>query len=361
MMAIVPTTIGWFLIGVGYTKVQIFTGRILTGVANGVVYLGQVYSTECIFVNHPHLQDHVNTWYQLLFTFGEVFCYVLSASLPYQQVALVTASIGVFISLSIFWFIPESPKWLYQIGRLREARHSEKQLSIYQPLYARTYYTDTYQMNIKRQNNIWGDFQRFREKNVYKPMFILTSWFSLIAFNGGAVLTTYMVYMLTDNNDQEQNFDAYQLSIISGICGLVATILMSCIITCLGIKLLFISSSFFMSLSLAAYAISEFPIKNWQKILKIIHVISVWIMMFFYSLGTIKLAFSVIGDMCPHNFKGLACIPTIVFNLMKAVAVKLHLYLYEYYENNVYFGYAIINLISILFTAIFIPETMRKT
>lgn len=386
LLAVLPTCIGWLLISMGTSNIIIFTGRILTGFTSGILYFGQVYAAECIVVNHTHLRNHFNTWGMISMSLGELLCYTLAYLLPYREVAFVSASIAAIICLAIFCYIPESPHWLYKRGRLAAARNSERKLSIYQPILNNDYIPPTSELKTNMKKIIEG----LSRKDVYKPLCIMTIWLSLIMFSGGQCIISYMVDVLTIQTNIRSSYwklpplnitrqkslvqiseyqvssssnspitSAYMLTVISGICNLVAVILMSSVITRTRTKLTFLTSTFCMSVALLAYGVSEFRI--WQPTFAIVHVVSVWLILFFYAFGTASVATSVVGEMFPHDAKGFASIPMISMSLTGAIAVKLHLYLYSYFGGWLYFIYAFINFINMIFTAVFVPETVGKT
>lgn len=384
-VATIPPTIGWLFISFGYSSTFLLIGRMLTGFTNGIAYISQVYAAECIFVNHTHLRNHLNAWPLIVNALGQLLNYGLSVVMPYQNVALVATAIGVTASLSIYFCIPESPEWLHKKGRLKEARHSEARLCIYQPILgSNDEPSDSSCANGPPTMSVTTGFRLLKRKDVYKPVCIMTAWFALIIFSGGSLLLSYMVDLLKTTSDSEASSywktdggtqrpgttssqsgtssgNEYELSVMSGILTLVAVILMSCVITRIGVKWTAMSSSFCMALGWTAYGVSQLRSENWQNILNVIHVVSIWVAVFFYSFGGITAALSVVAEMFAHDVKGFASVTTIAMGVFAALAVKAHLYLNAYFGAMLYFYYAFLNLVTVMYIAVFVPETVGKT
>lgn len=373
VISIIPTIIGWVLMCLNFGITTIFIGRFLTGMISGSLLVGQVYTAECVIVNHYHLRNSFTMWEPLSAAFGILLTYILGSLLPYENVAYITTIVTIFSLLGILLFIPESPHWLFNRGLIKKAKISEKRLNIRQPILQDLNIILSEDFNLKScLQSIKTGIRKLRRKDVYKPLFIMTTWCTSVMYTGGAALNAYMVDIISTSSHENILSDyteyrnvsfRYDLSIISGVLILLAVILASSFVTYVGIKKLFFFSSFnaFIGLVALTFSLSYQSLDKNQNVLNMIHVISIWLITFFYSFGVITVPCSILGEMFPYDAKGFASIPVMGLCFSAAVAIKLHLYLCSYFGAFTYILYAFVNLANVIFVYFLVPETVGKT
>lgn len=385
IISVIPNILGWMLLILDFQRTITFSGRILTGVNSGCMYISQVYAAECIVVNHPNWRNSLNVWQGIALSLGMTLTYALGCLLPYQGVAAAAAFLSIILLLINYLYIPESPKWLYHKGLIKEAKRSEKLLGIHQPILKDIDSIETPSCAGKT-SHFFIVIRKLMRKDVYKPLLVITILYIMIMFSGGPAITAYMVDIITVGTETSQstyntkryfshenipnivqsstsNDPSYELGLISSILSLVAVSLVSIVVRYGGIKKLYYFSSVGMSIWLCLLGISVFHFDNqsMQVFFNTLHVISVWCISFFYCFGVTTIPTSILGELFPHNAKGFACIPAIVFCLSSGAAVKLHPYLFLYFGGTLYIFYAIVLFASTIFVGLFLPETVGKT
>lgn len=377
IFCIIPCIIGWLLLGISNNIHVIYMGQFLAGIIPGCIYIGQIYAAESIVVNHDHLRSSFSTWSTIALAIGILLCQVLGRLLSYQTVALIATAMAIISLTCICIFIPESPHWLCERGQIHRARLSEQQLNIHQPVlkdFDHTQVSVEFDMGHTWQS-IKRGAQKLKRKDVYKPLIILNVWFTFVVFSGGACIIAYQVNFLNDYpvithpldtlwfGSKDNSLLGYDLSIISAILTLIAAILTSISVTLTGIKKLFDISSIGMAIGMAGLAASLYvdEVHQAMKFWRLIHTTSIWLIIFFYSLGVCTIPTSVIGEMFPHDAKGFSSLPSISFCGLGGILIKMHLYLHNHIGYLLYFIYACVNILSIVFVEIFVTETVGKS
>ncbi|XP_065214480.1 uncharacterized protein LOC135841446 [Planococcus citri] len=388
MISVIPSVLGWLLLLLDFQRTITFSGRILTGVNSGCMYISQVYAAECIVVNHPHWRNSLNVWQGIALSLGMILTYALGCLLPYRYVAAAAAVFSFLLLLINYLYIPESPQWLYHKGLIKEAKRSEKLLGIHQPILKDIDSIETPSCSSKTSHFITV-IRKLMRKDVYKPLLVMTMLYTMIMFSGAPAFTAYMVDIITVGSETSQpaqevmpstrqfpflrhyihyfapttNDPDYELGLISSILGLIAVFLVSVVVPYGGIKKVYYFSSVGMSVCLCLLSVSLFHFDNqsMQNVLNVLHVISVWCASFFISFGVATIPTSILGELFPHSAKGFACIPSIVFCMCSGIAVKIHPYLLLYCGGVLYVYYAILLLASTVFFALFVPETVGKS
>lgn len=335
-------------------------GRFLTGLTTGATtYVSSVYLAECIVRHRLKVRSSFTTWSSVAITFGILIVYTLGTFLPYNAVALIFTILSVIFVLLIIIFIPESPIWLYQKGRIGDAEWSVKYLRLH-----------TLISELEENPNLSGDmslpadqtgiFNLLRRKDVYKPLIITTTLLSFAMLSGGMVLVTYMVDII--NTDALGYANSYTFAMISGVLQLTISASITFILPHTGNRKLTMFSGIGMTIGMSLIAFTAtYEDARYQYTIDIAHMISVLFCITMFSFGFLTMPGALLGELFPVEAQGLASIPSLLSFLVNCVATKVHLYLYTEYGGVIYYVYAALDGIGTVLVYFMMPETVGKT
>ena len=218
--------------------------------------------------------------------------------------------------------------------------------------------------------------QKLKRRDVFKPLITMNVWFCLVVFSGGTSIIAFQVDILNDYPSpthssntsrlgvKEEDLIGYNSAIISAVLSLVGSILSSILVNYLGIKKLFNMSSIGMAIGMVGLAVTLRHVgkeHDAMELWRATHTASVWLIDFFFGLGVSTIPTSVIGEMFPYDAKGFAGLISITHCGVGGVVIKMHLYAYDMCGYYLYFMYAFMNLLDVLFVEMFVPETVGKT
>ncbi|XP_067045658.1 solute carrier family 2, facilitated glucose transporter member 8-like [Acropora muricata] len=118
MVCALPFELGWLLIAFAQNRTMLYSGRVITGVACGMVSLAvPVYIAEVVPARLRGMLGSVN---QLAVTLGLVLSYTTGAYVPWRWLALVGAIPPALLALLMF-FMAETPRRSFGKNRRSEA------------------------------------------------------------------------------------------------------------------------------------------------------------------------------------------------------------------------------------------------
>ncbi|KAJ9581437.1 hypothetical protein L9F63_023369, partial [Diploptera punctata] len=122
LLATAPIAIaGWLIIGFAESFALLLVARLILGIGVGMVFA--VTPMYCGEIAEDRIRGALGSFLQLLVCVGILFEYCIGPYIDYNVLAFVTVTIPIAFAVSFFFF-PESPYYLLQVGKTEEATKS---------------------------------------------------------------------------------------------------------------------------------------------------------------------------------------------------------------------------------------------
>lgn len=123
LFIIVPplASLGWILIGISSSKLTLFSGRLLT-----CVTIALLNNTPLVYVSeiaHPEIRPVLSSIVGQSWGLGTSFAWILSYFCDWRTIAYLS-TIPLMVSMITSLFLPESPYWLVEVGKVEKALES---------------------------------------------------------------------------------------------------------------------------------------------------------------------------------------------------------------------------------------------
>ncbi|XP_065217992.1 uncharacterized protein LOC135843880 [Planococcus citri] len=356
----IPAFIGYaFLAIAGPFRVEyLYIGQLFAGISQGaVIYVTTVYIAESMAPDNLHFRSSLASWTMLGIIFGITSTYVSGYFFHYDSVALIAASIALISSILVLVFVPESPAWLDQQGRFKEAQRARHRLGCT--------HVSTIDLsiggNLHLQDSFYSYLSKVRRKDVYKPLLTTVTYFFFQQFSGVQIFSAYMVNTITVKS---LAIDSYLTSLIGGIAMSLGQISYTVFLPKLGVRKIAILSSVLTSLTtlVLAICIHLSEIEAWYShIVDYIHIVSVWCTIFFSALGIATVPYSILGEIFPTDAKGFASISVFSECVFYFIILMMHPRVVTLSSCAVFYVYAMIGFLAVPFVYWCIPETVGRT
>ncbi|CAL8145354.1 unnamed protein product [Orchesella dallaii] len=121
LISAIPFAIGWAALAFPTKVWMLYTGRFLTGFADGsVIITASIYLCE---IAEPDLRGRLSVVWFVMIRLGILFVNGVGSLLPYHQLSAISFTLSVAFGVSIL-FLPESPRWLMTKWQEQEATYS---------------------------------------------------------------------------------------------------------------------------------------------------------------------------------------------------------------------------------------------
>ncbi|KAK8325427.1 hypothetical protein V6Z12_A11G050700 [Gossypium hirsutum] len=339
LIAAIPNIIGWLAISFANHSSFLFMGRLLEGFGVGIIsYTVPVYIAEIAPQNMRGSLGSVN---QLSVTIGIMLAYLLGLFTNWRVLA-VLGILPCLILIPGLFFIPESPRWLAQMGMTEEFEASLQVL--------RGFDTDiSVEVNdIKRavassRKTTTIRFADLRRRRYWYPLTVGIGLLVLQQLSGINAVLFYSSNIFERAGVKSSNVATFGLGLIQ-----ISSSGMT-------LSLLLVATAFYVE----GYILEDSVIHSAMGIMSLVGLVAFAIS---FCLGVGAIPWVIMSEILPVNIKGLAGSVATLFNWMTAWAVTMTANLLLSWSGGGTFTiYAGLAAFTIIFVARCVPETKGRS
>ncbi|RDX92821.1 Sugar transporter ERD6-like 5, partial [Mucuna pruriens] len=346
---------GWLAITFSKVAWCLYVGRLMIGCGIGLLsFVVPVYVAE---ITPKNLRGTFTAVHQLMICCGMSLTYLIGAFVNWRFLAL-TGTIPCFVQLLSLPFIPDSPRWLAKVGRLRESdsalqRLRGKNADVYQEATEIRDYTEAF----KRQTeaSIIGLFQM----KYLKSLIVGVGLMILQQFGGinGIIFYANSIFISAGFSESIGTIAMVAVKIPMTTLGVLLMdksgrrplLLVSAVGTCIGCFL-------------AALSFVLQDLHKWKGVSPIMALVGVLVYMGFYSIGIGAIPWVIMSEIFPINVKGSAgSLVTLVSWLCSWMVSYAFNFLMSWSSAGTFFMFSSICGFTVLFVAKLVPETKGRT
>nr|AHF27420.1 putative sugar transporter 6 [Phaedon cochleariae] len=352
-----PLTLSWLLIALAKSKTLIFTGRIIAGIMDGILFTAiPPFLTE---IADPEIRGFLGMSYILAMVFGMLFINVLFLCVSEVTTAFIASVISLLI-LAILPWIPDSPYHLIMKKDVLAAKASLQKYrgrgEVVEEMYRIT--------KIIIENNEDGKFidllnNRFNRKSLFIAI-------GLTVFQQTSGILAIQSYCATVFDESRQFFDPTISNLIYFVVYLFSTLLSQLLVDISGRRFLIMLSSGIvipMLLLNGTYLyLREFTTIDTTSF-DFIQLVAILLYVSSFSFGLNTIPTLISSEIFPSNMKGVGlCMVNICFSIVSSGVIKLFSLTKDSFGMCVpFYTFAIFSSAGMIFTVFFVPETNRKT
>ncbi|CAL8133475.1 unnamed protein product [Orchesella dallaii] len=353
-----PFVAGWLLIGFATNSAMLITGRALLGFCGGSFSIAApLYVTE---IAEDRIRGALGSLLQVMVVLGILFSYVVGAFISYKWLAVLCSFVPVIFFFSMI-FIPETPRYLLTKGRASEASDSLTWLR--QNLSAHEIEVELKQIEAS-VNDVLAEKSSFRDLFEYRHLYPTSLMIGIMLFQQLSGVNAVIFYTTDIFHSAGASLPDYLSTIIFGVVQLSATVLSTLLVDKAGRKILFLTSSAVMCVSLIALGI-YFQLKSEGKNegLGWLPLVSLMLFICAFSIGYGPLPWLLLGEMIPQKVKARAAsIVTMVNWILCFVVTKFFRSIQEALTIQwCYWIFSVCCAVGFVFVLILLPETKGKT
>jgi len=365
MMLALPDLIGWILVAASQNLGMMLLGRFMAGFSAAAYSSNiQIYVAE---ISQPQQRGWLSGLTVPIMAIGVLIMYLLGSLLPWHLAACVCLPVPclMVLSLALFW---DSPYWYFQIGKDKSAfaaleQFRGKNMNVVSEVFQ-------IQQQMKGQGEIIEEASFFEgltkisSDPVYrKPFIILNILFLFMLFSGKFSIDFYAVNIFKISGG---HLNEYASAVIISLIHLFGALLFIPLAKVVSRRILLISSSFMMGISLTLLGLSVFTINkqapNVIAGLDWVPLIAIIVYMVSAPVGLCSIPFMYIAEFYPTEMRSvLGGLTIAISNLELFLVVKTFPNLEHCLgEHGVFLFYACACFGAILFTLSYIPETKDR-
>ena len=196
IIIVAPVTVcSWVIIGFAERLWVILVSRVISGVIYGIIQAnGKVYASE---IADKNLRGSLGAILGCMFSLGNIFTYVTGYFITSWRTVAFLQVIPAIILWVFMLFLPESPYWLLQRGRLREAR---KALELLRGKDYEEELTEIIKKKESKNSEKNGVMTTLMSKRFLKPFLKISPMMILKDLAGMSIIGYYMVELFENTN-----------------------------------------------------------------------------------------------------------------------------------------------------------------
>ncbi|KAG8181153.1 hypothetical protein JTE90_024449 [Oedothorax gibbosus] len=354
MLVSVTYVLSWLVIAYAPTVSVVYIGRLLSGFCQGMCSV--TIPAYIVEIAPPAIRGLLSSGFQVAFSFGVLVVMSLGTVLRWSWLAVagaVIVTLGSFLML----FMPESPPWLIRESRTAEAMRGLRFLKGPKADTKKAFSDISASLAFQEVGKF--TIRQLRESSFYKPVSIAVSLMFFQQFSGINPLMSYTVDIFQDTGTSIQPKYA---SIVVAVVQVAGTVITSFLMDRTGRRLLFTTSSFFMSVGLMSLGVYQYMASKNQVDIDSygwIPLASFVVYIFAFSLGVGPIPFVMTPEISPLRSRSLIMAIASLFNSLFGFGVtkvfndmRNLIGLYGLYWTYCFFSFA-----SALFGFFLLPET----
>ncbi|XP_059459412.1 sugar transporter ERD6-like 6 isoform X3 [Corylus avellana] len=360
VVAGIPNIIGWLAISFASDTTFLYMGRLLEGFGVGIIsYTVPIYIAE---ISPQNMRGSLGSVNQLSVTIGVLFAYLLGMFVSWRVLAII-GILPCAVLIPGLLFIPESPRWLAKMERTEDFESSLQVL--------RGFGTDisieaneiktSVALASKKSTITFSDLRR---KRYWFPLTIGIGLLILRQFTGINGVLFYSSNIFESAGVSSSNLATF----ILGVIQVIATGVSTWLADRAGRRLLLIISSSGMTLSLILVAVAFYlegvvsEDSSIYTMFGILSVVGLVLLVITFSMGIGSLPWVIMSEILPANIKVLAGSIATMANWLTTWVVTLTAnLLLSWSSGGTFTIYATVSAFTLVFVALWVPETKGKT
>ncbi|XP_031836351.1 trehalose transporter 1-like protein isoform X2 [Nomia melanderi] len=367
-LSAIPLCTGWIIMGVSTNVPYLLTGRIVSGLAVGLMSVpAQVLLAE---MSDPRLRGILTGLSLVFYCFGILLVYALGASFTWDVVAFCGIILPL-MALIAFTLIPESPVWLVRQAKLKKARKAllwlrggnTDQVNTEIAILEARVKADLARKIISTSytDQMFSAISTILDPTILKPLIIINVFNILLLSSGTYIIVFYAVELIS--NIGGENINNYFAAVITAVIRLLFTLIGSTLLLFLGRRSLGILSAFgsgVASLFLAGYILTRKESSSID-----VYVVGVCLLMYVAanSLGLMVLPGIMGGELLPQRARGIGgAFSFFVFNMFTFAVTKIFPMISEAVGiPGIFIIFGSSALLETAFIYVALPETKNRT
>ncbi|KAM9475868.1 solute carrier family 2, facilitated glucose transporter member 6-like [Clarias gariepinus] len=375
MISAIPSTAGFLIMALARNWVQLFLGRLFTGVAAGIASSSiPIYVSE---ISHPGLRGKLGSAPQNMMVIGGLALYALGLVMSWRSLAIFGECPGLLMVILLFK-MPNSPRYLIIKHKRDEAIKALKMLRGPDSNYIEE--LDQIQQSVNSQTGWqWSDL---RNPFYYKPILICVF---LRIFQQMTGITPILVYLEPIFEKTVVVLKPEYDAAIVGLVRLIPGIIIAFLMNKAGRKTLLYISAFIMYLAMTVLTIythktpcdsgnvtaevgsatQPFGMMTGFKLNSdtLIPLISIMFIVFGYAIGWGSITWLLMSEILPMRVRGVVSGVCVMVSYITAF-VLTEVFMQAVNAFGLYGPFLVFSVfcvIAIIFTAKCVPETKGRT